>query len=128
RDRGRRRRAPGAPRRGRLGLVRLHLDRVELPRSDVVDEGMHFEAVRQQGRFTNPPRAGAYALGAVAEGLEVDVARIDTLPLFERRPKVVVREGEHPAVGVPDDEGLLRAEQVVRDDERTDRVVTDDAS
>ena len=39
---------------------------------------------------------------------------------------VRVRERQHPAVGVPDHDGLFGPEQVVRDDEGADRLVVHD--
>src|SRR5581483_4731057 len=42
--------------------------------------------------------------------------------------ELVVGEREHPAVGVVDQHDLLRPEQALRDRERPDRVVGDDAA
>jgi hypothetical protein len=53
------------------------------------------------------------ALGQVRERLEVDALRFGAELLVH----VVVREREHPAVGVADHQGLLCPEQVVRDQE-----------
>src|SRR5437868_3861143 len=49
--------------------------------------------------------------------------RLAHLPL-----ELLVGELEHPAVGVVDQRDLLGAEQVLRDRERADRVVRDDAA
>jgi hypothetical protein len=42
--------------------------------------------------------------------------------------QIVVREREHAAVGVPDHDRFLGAEQMVRDGERADRLVVDEAA
>src|SRR5204862_178124 len=72
-----------------------------------------------------------FALQGVEQALEL-VGRLgrpvglDAGVLLDRPPKVVVAEGEHPAVGVVDEDDLLRAEQALRDGQRADRVVGDD--
>ena len=84
---------------------------------------MDAEALGQEPRLADPADAGSYPLAALREGLEVEVRNVAPLTLAQRLAQIVVREGEHPAVGVPDDEGLLSAKEMVRDDERADGVI-----
>src|SRR5204863_7506569 len=110
--------APEASRSGRRAGADRHRDLAQLARADVVDETGRGERVRKQVRLADAQDARAHALLHVGERLEVDPARVGARLAGQLLAQLLVRERQHPAVGVADHEGLLFAEQPVRDDER----------
>jgi hypothetical protein len=60
--------------------------------------------------------------------MEVELARLRSRLVRELAAQLVVGEREHPAPRVPDDQRLLRSQQPVRDDERAQCVVGDEAA
>ena len=95
----------------------LQLDGLDPAAPDVVDEAGGLERVGEQWVAANRLDAMAHALGQVRERLEINAFRLRSQPSVQ----VGVREREHAAVAVPDDDRLLRPEQVVGDDEGADR-------
>jgi hypothetical protein len=96
---------------------------IEPSAPDVIEESVHRVALGEETRLADPSNARRHAIATVAEWLKVEVRCLDALALVQGRSQIFVRESEHPAVGVTDDERLLGSEEMVRDNERAHSVV-----
>src|SRR5208337_3372603 len=71
----------------------------------------------------------AHVAGQIAEGMKVTRSECRGPPFaFQPFEQIGVLERLHPAVGVIDDHELLGAQQVVRNQQRTHRILSDDSA
>src|SRR3954447_23199573 len=96
-------------------------------RLHVVDEAADRVLVRDERVGLDPRHALADVGVEVVEGLG-GPARLDAGVGVERRAELVVREGEHPAVGVVDQDDLAGAEQTLADRQAAETVLRDHTS
>src|SRR4051794_3530679 len=100
-------------------------DFLEGARLHVVDEAADRALVGDERAGLDPLDRLPHVLLEVVERLRGPV-RLDAGVLLDLALEVVVAEGEHPAVGVVDEDDLLGAEQPLRDREGADLVVGHD--
>src|SRR5215212_2554134 len=102
-------------------------DLAQPARLDLVDKAAHALLVRHERARLDPCHRLAHVLLQVREGLHREVGLHPHL-LVDLGLQLVVGEGEHPAVGVVDQDYLPRAQQALGDRERADLVGRDHAS
>src|SRR4051794_28247122 len=94
----------------------------QTPRLDLVDEPANAVGLGDERAGLDPRDRLAHIGVEVAERLGGPLG-LDAGLLLDRRLELVVGEGEHPAVGVVDQDDLLGAEQALGDGQRADLVV-----
>src|SRR5215210_4393511 len=96
-------------------------------RLDFVDEAAHGFLVRDKRARLDARHGLAHVFFEIRESFEREL-RLDADLSLYLALHLVVFKGEHPAVGVVDQDDLARAQQALRYDERPDLVVRNDAS
>src|SRR5215211_5173881 len=81
---------------------------------DLVDEPTHAVLVRDERAMLDTRNRLAHVLLQVGEGLHGEM-RLDARFLLDLLPELLISEGEHPTVGVVDEDDLARTKQALRD-------------
>src|SRR3990170_8771622 len=103
-------------------------DAVELPALHVVDEPRHGDVLRDERVRPDSLDLRADVLLQVAERVEADLCGVRAVLLRQAVLDILVLERQHAAVRVADHEELLRSEELVRNNERTESVLRRDPS
>src|SRR6202012_1213629 len=101
------------------GRLRLYL--VELPGRHVEDEAARRDVLGDERAVLDAPQRLPHVGFEVGERLGRP-GRFDAGLFLDRAFEVVVGEGEHPAVGVVNQDDLLRPQQTLADRQRPDDV------
>src|SRR5579862_7744152 len=109
----------------RNGIDSAHF--VEPARLDVVDEPAYVLFLRDEWALLDPSDRLADVLFEIVKRLGRPLG-LDAGLVLDLPSELVVAEGQHPAVGVVDKHDLLGAKKTLRDRERADLVVGDDAA
>ena len=110
-----------------LALSCVGLDLAQAVGVDVVDEAAHRVAVGEEGGAADAQDRLAHVGVDVGEGLDRERRR-DPGRLLQLGAEAVVGDLLHAAVGVVDQHHLARAQPPLRDRQRADHVVGDDAA
>src|SRR3990172_8727498 len=103
-------------------------DAVQLPALHVVDEPRHGDVLRDERVRPDSLDLRADVFLQVAERVEADLRGVRAVLLRQGVLEVLVLERQHAAVRLADHEELLRSEELVRNDERTESVLRRDPS